>query len=138
MFHYERHLRAYSRSLRKDMTDAEMKLWSRIRGKQLRGVQFYRQKPLGGFIVDFFCPKAKLIIELDGGQHYSAAGLAKDETRDGFFKKAGLKVLRFSDREVFERLEAVLEKIDAYVSSQISPSPSLQKRGRKDEEEGEQ
>ena len=52
------------------MTDAEKLLWSRIRGKQLKGVHFYRQKTIGNFIVDFYCPKANLVIKLDGGQHY--------------------------------------------------------------------
>ncbi len=53
------------------MTDAEKLLWSKIRGKQFKGVQFYRQKTMGNFIVDFYCPKANLVIELDGGQHYN-------------------------------------------------------------------
>ena len=53
------------------MTDAEKLLWSKIRGKQFKGVQFYRQKTIGNFIIDFYCPKANLVIELDGGQHYN-------------------------------------------------------------------
>jgi very-short-patch-repair endonuclease len=62
-------------------------------------------------VVDFYCPKAKLIIELDGGQHYSEAIQAKDESRDRYMDGIGLKVLRFSDKEVFENLPAVLEEI---------------------------
>ena len=71
MLQYGRHLKKYSRRLRKEMTEAERVLWSRIRGKQLKGLQVYRQKPIGRFVVDFYCPKAKLVIELDGGQHYT-------------------------------------------------------------------
>ena len=70
MLHYNKNLMKYARELRKNMTDAERLLWSKIRGKQLKGYQFYRQKILGNYIVDFHCPKANLIIELDGGQHY--------------------------------------------------------------------
>ena len=93
------------------MIDTEKRLWSKIRGKQLKGFQVYRQKPIGRFVVDFYCPKAKLIIELDGGQHYSEAIQAKDGSRDRYMERVGLKVLRFSDREVFENLCGVLEEI---------------------------
>jgi very-short-patch-repair endonuclease len=71
MLQYGRHLKKYSRRIRKEMTEAERVLWSRIRGKQLKGRQVYRQKPIGRFVVDFYCPKAKLVIELDGDQHYT-------------------------------------------------------------------
>jgi very-short-patch-repair endonuclease len=93
------------------MTDAEKLLWSNIRSKQLKGYQFYRQKIIGNYIVDFYCPKAKLIIELDGGQHYRVEGKEDDKIRDNYMKNIGLKVLRFSDREVFENLEGIVERI---------------------------
>lgn len=97
------------------MTDAERALWSRIRGKQFKGSQFYRQKPIGNFIVDFYCPKASLVLELDGGQHYTEDGKAKDRRRDQFMKNMGLRVLRFSDKEVFENIESVIEKIEEHL-----------------------
>jgi len=97
------------------MTDTEKLLWAKIRGKQMKGFQFYRQKPIGNFIVDFYCPKAKLVIELDGGQHYCENGKAKDSQRDEYMESIGLRVLRFSDREVFESLRAVIEKIWSYL-----------------------
>ena len=93
------------------MTDAEKLLWSKIRGKQLNGLQFYRQKIIGDYIADFYCPKARLVIELDGGQHYSAEGKEKDRLRDESMTKAGITVLRFSDREVLQNVESVLEKL---------------------------
>ena len=93
------------------MTDAEKALWLKIRGKQIKGCQFYRQKPLGNFIVDFYCPKGNLVIELDGGQHYSDEGKTKDNQRDSYLESIGLYVLRVSDREVFENMRGVLEKI---------------------------
>ena len=80
-------------------------------GMQLKGVQFYRQKPIGNYIADFYCPKAKLIIEIDGSQHYEEKGIKKDKIRDEYFKSLGLKVLRFTNLDVLKNLNGVLEKI---------------------------
>ena len=115
MLHYDKDLRTASQTLRKGATDAERYLWSRLRGKQLKGRQFYRQKVLGRYIVDFYCPKAQLVIELDGGQHYEEAGRERDHIRDEDLKEIGLTVLRFSDREVFENTDAVVQKIWSYL-----------------------
>jgi very-short-patch-repair endonuclease len=93
------------------MTETEIFLWNRIRRKQLNGYQFYRQRNIGNYIVDFYCPAAKLIIELDGGQHYSEDGIKEDKLRDDFLSSLGLRILRFSDREVFKNIEGILEKI---------------------------
>ena len=93
------------------MTDTERLLWSQIRGKQLKGYQFYRQTPIGDFIVDFYCPKAHLVVELDGGHHYHGECKAKDGERDLFLSAMGLNVLRFSDRDVLTNLTSVLETI---------------------------
>jgi very-short-patch-repair endonuclease len=111
MLQYNKGLKQFSQELRNNMTDAEQCLWSRLRGKQLKGYQFYRQKIVGEYIVDFYCPRTKLVIELDGGQHYTEEGKKKDGVRDRFLEDAGLRVLRFSDRDVFENLQGVLEKI---------------------------
>lgn len=115
MLQYNRNLKEYSGRLRKDMTYAEKLLWSKIRGKQMKGYQFYRQKPIWNFIVDFYCPKANLVIELDGGQHYCDEGKAKDNKRDKHIECLGLRVLRFSDREVFKNLRGILEEIWSYL-----------------------
>jgi very-short-patch-repair endonuclease len=111
MLPYDKRLRSVSQNLRKGATDAERYLWSRLRGKQLKGLQFYRQKVLGRYIVDFYCPKAQLVVELDGGQHYETAGRERDKVRDKALKELGLTVLRFSDRDVLEKTNAVIEKI---------------------------
>jgi very-short-patch-repair endonuclease len=111
MLQYEKRLKKYSRRLRKDMTEAERLLWSKIRGRQLKGFQVYRQKPIGHFVVDFYCPKAKLVIELDGGQHYEESHQTKDESRDRYMRRLGLNTLRFSDKDVFGDLTGVLEEI---------------------------
>lgn len=75
MLFYNTKLRKYSQELRKNMTEAERLLWSKLRRKQLKGQQIYRQRIIGNFIVDFYCPKSKLIIETDGGQHYTDEGV---------------------------------------------------------------
>jgi len=93
------------------MTDVENLLWTKLRKKQLKGYQFYRQKIIGNYIVDFFCPRANVVIEVDGSQHYSEEGENRDKRRDNYLRGNGLKVLRFSDREVFENLDGVMESI---------------------------
>jgi very-short-patch-repair endonuclease len=111
MLSYDKQLKPLSQHLRKNMTDAENLLWLKLRGKQLKGLQFYRQKIIGKYIVDFYCLKANLVIELDGGQHYSETSWAKDRTRDDVLREMGIKVLRFSDRDVFENMGGVMEEI---------------------------
>lgn len=100
-----------SRTLRKTMTDTEIYLWSKIKGKQIKNTQFYRQKPIGNYIADFYCPKAKIVIEIDGSQHYEKEGIEKDRMRDEYFENLGLKVLRFTNIDVFKNINGVLERI---------------------------
>ena len=111
MLQYNKNLKEYSRKLRKNMTDVENLLWWKIRNKQLKGHQFYRQKIIGNYIVDFYCPKAKIVIELDGGQHYTEEGKLKDAQRDKYLRDLGLEVLRFCDRDILDNLSGVVEKI---------------------------
>lgn len=108
---YNKNLKLPSRDLRKNMTDAEQLLWQRIRRKQILGLQFYRQKPILNFIVDFYCPAANLIIECDGGQHYTVEGLEADRVRDQVLSELGLIVLRFDNRQVLAETDAVVEQI---------------------------
>ena len=111
MLFYNTKLKKYSQELRKNMTEAEKLLWSKLRRKQLKDSQFYRQRIIGNYIVDFYCPKTKLIVELDGGQHYNEGENRKDRIRDDYMKKLGMRILRVSDREVFENLNGVIERI---------------------------
>ena len=115
MERYNPTLKENSRSLRANLTDAEQALWHRLRRKQIQSVQFYRQKPLLSFIVDFYCPAAKLVIELDGSQHFESEYQAKDQVRDEALAGVGLKVLRFDNRQVLLERDAVLAVIDQVV-----------------------
>jgi very-short-patch-repair endonuclease len=100
LLHYNKKLKTNARRLRSNSTDAEIVLWSRLRRKQLLNIQFYRQKPIGNYIVDFYAPSAKLVIEVDGSQHFEDCHIKKDKIRDLFMENHGLKVLRFDNLQV--------------------------------------
>jgi len=112
MLPYKRNLKQHSRQLRENMTGAERHLWAKIRMKQLKGYQFYRQKPIGDYIVDFFCPRAKLVIEVDGSQHFSDEMTEYDRIRNEYLSNLGLRVLRFTNTDVLTHIEGVVESID--------------------------
>ena len=119
MLQYNRKLKDKSRLLRRNLTESEKKLWSRLRGKQLQGVQFYRQKPIGNYIVDFFAPMVKLVIEIDGSQHRQEDYLQRDENRDAYLTGLGLKILRFNSRVVLMEINAVVEVIYREVTERM-------------------
>lgn len=111
----EPYLKPYSRDLRNNMTEAERRVWYYIRNKQLEGIQFYRQRPVGPYIVDFYCPRKRLIIEIDGSQHLTPEGLKKDAIRDAFLRKLHFRVLRFNNSEVMTNIEGVIERVMEYL-----------------------
>jgi very-short-patch-repair endonuclease len=84
MLEYNPRLKSIARQLRRNLTDIESASWMRLRRKQLAGVQFYRQKPLGNHIVDFYAPRVKLVIEIDGSQHFEPPHVEKDRERDEY------------------------------------------------------
>lgn len=120
---YRKALKQLSRKLRADMTEAEQLLWQRLRGKQIDSVQFYRQKPLLSFIVDFYAPAAKLVIELDGGQHFDIEHQMKDQQRDAALAANHLHVLRFDNLQVLRESEAVLAVIHEWVVKRKANPP---------------
>ncbi|MGH6819413.1 MAG: endonuclease domain-containing protein [Methylocella sp.] len=134
-FAYRPDLKSKARTLRSRLTDAEQKLWFRLRRKQICGVQFYRQKPLGSYVVDFFAPSVRLVIELDGAQHQSARQKASDTIRDTWLRGQGLDVLRFDDRQVLQEIAQVLELIHAICvrrgnpSGEVSPKQTFSSSG---------
>ena len=112
-----------ARELRRDMTDAETKLWSRLRNGRLLGTKFRRQVPIGSFIADFCCRNLKLVIEVDGGQHAEHA--AQDAARTRMISTHGYTVVRFWDDEVLKDTDAVIEAIAREVTRRkLAPSPS--------------
>jgi very-short-patch-repair endonuclease len=116
---YNKYLKLPSRDLRNSMTDAEQLLWQRLRRKQILGLQFYRQKPILNFIVDFYCPAANLIIECDGGQHYTEDGRSADQIRDQALSELGLVVVRYSNRQILTEIDGVVEQIYCVVEQRL-------------------
>ena len=108
---YNKNLKLPSRDLRSNMTDAEQLLWSRLRRKQILGLQFYRQKSLLNYIVDFYCPAVNLVIECDSEQHYTEDGLEAHRNRELTLNELGLLTLRFSNHQILTEIDAVVKKI---------------------------
>jgi len=107
-----------SRKLRKNITPEEQIIWKYIRRKQIHDVQFYRQKPLGEYIVDFYCPRANLVLEIDGIQHIENAEY--DAERDYYLEGLGLRVVRIWNSDVRNNLKNVLKTIRQIVQERIS------------------
>jgi very-short-patch-repair endonuclease len=104
--------RKFARSLRRDMTEAEGKLWQELRDRRLDRIKFRRQAPIGKYIADFVCPEAGLIIEIDGSQH---AESDTDRIRKAELEAKGFRVLRFWNDDVLKDIDAVCDTIIAYV-----------------------
>ncbi len=100
-----------ARSLRKNQTDAESLLWLHLKGRRLAGKKFRRQHPIGPFVADFVCAEAKLVVEIDGGQHAAQNERQKDARRSEYMEALGYRVLRFWNNEVLNETDAVLEVI---------------------------
>jgi very-short-patch-repair endonuclease len=111
-----------AKTLRSKMTDAERRLWYRLRAHRFGGIKFKRQVPVGSYVVDFACLSQKLILEIDGGQH---ADNEADCLRDQRLNELGFEVLRFWNNDVLKRTDTVLELVMAALKGnrQISPSP---------------
>lgn len=116
-----------ARALRVRQTDAERLLWSRLRNRQFAGYKFRRQEVIGAYIVDFICLEAKLIIELDGGQH--GTQIEYDAERSRYLNRLGFKVLRYWNNDVLRNLEAVLESIRLELI--VSPLPQGEGQGER-------
>ena len=101
-----------ARELRKKLTPPEARLWTALRQRKLNGLRFRRQHPIGPFIVDFFCPSARLAVEIDGVMHSLGDGEANDARRDSYLERVGLTVLRIPAAYVRDNLDAVLREIE--------------------------
>jgi very-short-patch-repair endonuclease len=111
VIHNRKYLKQIRKDLRNNLTSAEAILWKALQRRQLEGRKFRRQHSIKNFVVDFYCPSEKLIIELDGAHHFTSAGFEKDRDRDRTLKDLGFKILRFENQDVFDSLENVLESI---------------------------
>jgi len=120
-------LRSNARALRKNASDAERILWLELRDQRLQGFRFRRQVPIENYITDFACHAAKLVIELDGGQHFAEDQEAADARRSAKIEAQGFRVLRFSNHDVMTNRTGVLETIAAAVAAR-APTPALPRK----------
>ena len=125
MLTYRSDLTAKARQLRTNMTDAEQKLWYHVRQKQILGVQFFRQRPIGEYIVDFYAPSIKLVLELDGSQHMEHGAIGYDSIRTSYFESLGLSVMRFDNLQILNETDSVLDMIYRFISVKKSLPVSL-------------
>ena len=113
-----------ARTLRKQMTRQEVRLWGKLRQLRELGFHFRRQSPISSYVVDFECRRRKLIVEVDGGQHGVEKHIAADSKRDRVLERAGYRILRFWNNEVDQEMEGVVETILAALAN-VSPPGSL-------------
>jgi very-short-patch-repair endonuclease len=116
----------FAREMRKGSTDAEKKLWSILRGRRLSGFKFRRQHRIGGYILDFYCVRYRVAIELDGGQHNDPAVAQYDAQRTQSLNELGIRVLRFWDDDPLRDAPIIAEEIFRQLSEQAHPMPSPQ------------
>lgn len=119
----ETHKRA--KSYRRELTAAENVLWQEIRRKQIHGHHFRRQVPIGPFIADFACVKAKLIIEVDGVGHAEPDEIARDAKRTSYLENLGWRVIRFMNVEIFDETDAVIDSIWHHLKSPLKISETV-------------
>jgi very-short-patch-repair endonuclease len=112
---YNPKLKQLARNNRNDSTKSEIKLWMELKGKQVYGYDFHRQKPLLNYIVDFYCNELELVIELDGYSHQFEEVVIKDELKEAELKNYGLTIFRFDDEEVMNDMDNVLRTIEQYI-----------------------
>ncbi len=117
------------RLLRKNFPKAELLVWLKLKGRQFGGRKFRRQYSVGAYVVDFYCPEAKLVVEIDGDSHFQGNAPEYDTMRQKFLEGLGMKVLRFTNTDVFDSLEQVLLVIRDYLTLP-SPSKGEGKEGR--------
>ena len=123
-------LRSNARALRRNSTDVERILWSELRDHRLNGAGFRRQVPIDNYIADFLCHAARLVIELDGGQHFSDRGEQADAARSAVIEAKGFRVLRFSNHDVMTNRVGVLETIAAAIAERAPTLTLPRKRER--------
>ncbi len=116
---YNPKLKKFAGKLRNSSTRSEIRLWYYLKGKKMMGYDFHRQKPIRDYIVDFFCNKLKLAIELDGYTHTFEEVVEKDEIKQKRLEKLGITVLRFSDEDVMENMEGVLFVIRRFIEEKV-------------------
>ena len=122
---YNKNIIPKAKELRKNMTPQEKHLWYDFLSKYPKTFRFQRQKTINNYIADFYCHKAKLIVELDGSQHFTEEGKIYDKKRDEILQSYGLTILRFTNYEIDKKFDIVCEAIDFYIKSTLLHAPPV-------------
>jgi very-short-patch-repair endonuclease len=123
LLQYNKNLKDFSRELRSNSALSEVLLWIELRAGTIRGYKFNQQKPLGRYIVDFYCKRLNLVIEIDGDSHHSSEAILKDDLRQKALEELGLSFLRFDDLDVKKQLTFVLDTINAFIDDFEQKNP---------------
>src|SRR5699024_12244205 len=105
------HTKNFRRHLRNNMTETEIRLWSRLKGKQILGYKVRRQYGIGNYVVDFYCPRLKLAIEVDGESHYTRKGKEHDKKRDSFIRDERIEIIRIPAPEIYDNLDGIVRHL---------------------------
>lgn len=127
--HNRKSLEPYRKDLRNNLTSAEATLWRELQRKQLDGRKFRRQHSVGSYILDFYCPSEKLCVELDGAGHFTEEGVAYDKERTEYLNSLNIRVIRFENVDVFEKMEKVLSEIKNNFRPPLGPSSGGENAG---------
>lgn len=129
MLEDNRKLRQFAKQMRREPTPTENKAWQILRNRRLSGFKFRRQHPFGKYILDCYCPAAKVVVELDGDSHATPEGQAIDVERTRYLEVRGVLVLRFWNSEVAEERDAIVERIAEVCASRVNPrKPAAQQK----------
>ncbi len=116
-------LRQRRQELRRNQTEAEKKFWSHVRNRQFYGVKFFRQYSMGQYILDFYCPKLNIAVELDGSQHSQEESKEYDDARSQYLRSHGINVIRFWNNDVLQNIDDVLAKVAEHITPPTLPLP---------------
>ncbi|WP_258100154.1 endonuclease domain-containing protein [Marinoscillum pacificum] len=120
---YNSNLKQFSRDLRNNSTLGEVLLWQELRAGSIRGYKFNRQKPLDNYIVDFYCKKLNLVIEVDGSSHYHESAIVNDKIRQSVLEEMGLRFLRFDDLDIKKNMVHVIDSINQFIDEYETSNP---------------
>jgi len=123
------YLRRYAKEMRRDPTPAELSLWRLVRNRRLTGYKFRRQHPFGPYILDFYCPSARLVIELDGDTHATPEGKQADAERERYLKRRGIEVIRFWNTEIADNPDGVLNLLAETCQTRVADRQQIKVTG---------
>ena len=115
--YYDSRLKQLARNLRNNSTLSEVLFWNEVKGKRINGFQFLRQKPIGNFIIDFYCPKLRLAIEIDGDSHGFDEAIQRDKFKEKYLSKLGIHLIRYDDNELKSNIQGTIDHLIDWIEN---------------------